>query len=259
MARAVDVVRRVAPNARREYLEAFEAGDALLQAHNITTPDRLAHFLAQVLHESGALTVQFENMSYSAKRMLEIFGVGKHSAAITAAEANRLQHNPPALAERVYGLGNPKKAKELGNTEPGDGYRYRGGGILQTTGRYNYRTMGKKCGVDFEKDPGLVCSAEHCLKPALHEWTQGSLNALADKGDLRGITKRINGGYNGLADREKWFKKVRPLIDKVDFKITAAPEKPVEAPKPSPAPDVPAAPKSGLWSLLEAFLRQFRK
>jgi putative chitinase len=121
------------------------------------------------------------------------------------------------IFERVYGLGNPRKAHELGNTEPGDGYRYRGGGMLQTTGRSNYRRMGQKCGVDFEGHPELVLSAEHALKPALAEWSEGQLNAAADRDDIRAITKRINGGYNGLNDRIAWFHKVFPLIDSVDL------------------------------------------
>ena len=108
MTRAVDVVRRIAPHARPAYLAAFEQGDALLFANGLTTPARLAHFLAQVLHESGALEIDWENMSYSSRRLLQIFGVGRHSAAITQGEAQALAHRPEAIAERVYGLGNPQ-------------------------------------------------------------------------------------------------------------------------------------------------------
>jgi predicted chitinase len=177
MPRAVDVIRRVAPRARPAYIEALDEGDALLLAHGITTPARLAHFLAQVLHESGAFEIEWENMSYGARRLLEVFGAGRHSAGVTSGEAQALAHRPEAIAERVYGLGNPRKARALGNTQPGDGFRYRGGGLLQTTGRANYRRMGQKCGVDFEAQPDLVLSAEHALKPALCEWTEGRLNA----------------------------------------------------------------------------------
>lgn len=218
MPRAIDIVRRVAPNARPAYLSAFENGDALFQAHGITTPLRLAHFLAQVIHESGGLTIEWENLSYkTAARLMEIFGQGKHSAAITWGEVGGLLGNPQKLAERVYGLGNPKKAQELGNRQTGDGYRYRGGGILQTTGRGNYRRMGEKCGVDFEGHPELVVSAEHALKPALAEWSEGSLNAAADRDDILPITKKINGGTNGLADRREWLARLKKIITSVDF------------------------------------------
>ena len=235
--RAVDVVKKVAPKARSEYWEAFENGDVLLSKAGINTPLRLAHFMAQVMHESGGLTVTFENMNYRAPRIMQIFGEGKHSASISSSEAEHLAGKPSALAERVYGIGNKKKSKELGNVNAGDGYKFRGGGIMQTTGRANYRRMGEKCGVDFESNPELVCSADHALKPALAEWTEGKLNERADKNDLKGITRRINGGYNGLADREAWFKKIRPLIDSVDFKPGTKPYVEMAEPAKTP-PDV---------------------
>jgi putative chitinase len=152
-------------------------------------------------------------MNYSAPRLLEIFGVGKHSARVTKAEAAQLAHHPEAIAERVYGLGNPKKAKELGNTQPGDGFLYRGNGVLQTTGRGAHRRMGEAFGVDFEGNPNLVTAPEHALKPALQEWTEGNLNVFADKNDIRTITLRINGGLSGFAERKAFFKKLLPLLN----------------------------------------------
>ncbi len=210
--RAIDVVRKIAPHAKSNYLAAFdEHGDALLYEHGITTPKRLAHFLAQVMHETGALTVEEESGDYSATRLIEVFGGRRHR--VTAAESLRLAHKPEKIFERVYGVQNPTLAKELGNTEPGDGWRYRGRGILQTTGRGNYRRMGQKCGADFEANPELVLSAEHALKPALVEWTEGNLNAFADSDDITAITRKINGpGMNGFADRKHWLAKVTRAI-----------------------------------------------
>ena len=244
MPRAVDVVRRVAPRARPTYVAAFEQGDALLFAHGITTRSRLAHFLAQVLHETGGLEIEWENMSYGAPRLLEVFGTGCHSAGITPGEAQALAHRPEAIAERVYGLGNPSKARALGNTQPGDGFRYRGGGLMQTTGRANYRRMGEKCGVDFEGEPHLVLSAEHALKPALCEWTEGRLNAFADCDDILSISRAINIGNphaprrpNGMEDRVAWYARVHSRIDRVEFAATAgelAPQAPVP-PRPAEA------------------------
>src|SRR5262249_46943113 len=148
--------------------------------------------------------------------LLEIFGVGHHSAAVTPSEASticsqRMPKREELVFERVYGIGNPKKAKELGNVNPGDGYRYRGGGILQTTGRCNYRDMGQKCQVDFEAQPELVMSAEHALKPALAEWTAGNLNAAADHDDIVAITRKINGGLIGLDSRRHKLATLKPL------------------------------------------------
>ena len=173
----------------------------------------MAHFLAQAMQETGSFTVLRENMSYSVPRMLEIFGVGHHSARITAAEAPSLAHQPPELSERVYGLGNPHKAQELGNTQPGDGFRYRGNGILQTTGRGAHRRMGLACGLDFEGNPDLVTIPENALKPALQEWSDGNLNHFADLNDITTITKRINGGFNGLPERKAFFARLRPRLE----------------------------------------------
>ena len=208
----LEVFRRVAPNARDNYLDAITQGTPLFEQHGITTPRRMAHFLAQAMQETGSFTVLRESMNYSAKRMLEIFGVGKHTARVTRAEAAALAHQPEAIAERVYGLGNPRKAPELGNTEPGDGFRYRGNGILQTTGRGNHRRMGLACGVDFEGNPNLVTAPEHALKPALQEWTEGNLNTFADRNDIRTITLRINGGLNGFPERQAFFRTLSRLV-----------------------------------------------
>jgi len=244
MTRAIDVVRQVAPHANANYLAAFERGDVLLQQHEITTPNRLAHFLAQVLHESGGLAIEHESMNYSAPRLMEIFGVGRHSAAVTPAEAERLAHDERGIAERVYGLGNRRKSEELGNKEPGDGFRYRGCGLMQTTGRSNFRLMGQLCGVDFEHNADLVFSAEHALKPALAEWSAGGLNVYADNNDILAISKAINCGSPrskatpiGLQERTTWFAKVRRLIDRVDFQAGAIPA--TEPAKPQATTELP--------------------
>ncbi len=209
---AVSAVKQVAPRARAEYLAALSQGEAELASHGLATPLRLAHFLAQVLHECGGFTVLRESLKYSAPRMLEIFGVNRHTAAITPAEAQQLAGREQALAERVYGLGNPRKARELGNTEPGDGFRYRGNGMLQTTGRGNHQRMGALCGLDLVRQPELATDPAHALAPALHEWSEGRLNRLADLNDIRGITFKVNGGFNGLADRQAWFERLWPLL-----------------------------------------------
>jgi putative chitinase len=211
---AADVIAQLAPGAKPAYRDAFAAGGTLLGQFAITTPLRLAHFLAQVLHETGGGTVLRESLFYTTQaRLLAIFGEGRHSAAIRPDEAAGLLRNDTGLAERVYGAGNPFKAKELGNTQPGDGFRYRGAGVLQTTGRANFRRMGQKSGVDFEAQPDLVIDPAHALKPALHEWDEGTLNDAADRNDIRAITIRINGGTNGLTDRQDWFARIFPLLD----------------------------------------------
>lgn len=214
------------------YIEAFTSPEAatLLAKYGVVNERRVAHFLAQIAHESGGFTLIWESGAYSAQRIMQIFGVGKHSARVTQAEANRLAGNGPALFERVYGLGNPGKAKELGNTQSGDGWRFRGCGPQQITGRWAHERYALKIG----------CRLEDLEKPinglhaALLEWTDKSCNPLADSEDgtdraLRAITKRINGGYNGLPDRKAYLKKAQRLIQAV----------PAKAPAPSPADRAP--------------------
>lgn len=209
----VHIFSDAAPNAKMNYTAGLTIAAPKFDQFALNTPIRIAHFLAQILHETGGGLVLFENLSYSTPaRLLEIFGIGNHSAAITSAEVPGLLRNPMALAERVYGLGNPKKAKELGNTEPGDGHRYRGGGALQTTGRKAYRRMGDRIRIDLEANPGLIVEPAHAFGPALEEWNDGNLNVQADANRIRRITKVINGGTNGLADRKAWFKKVWALV-----------------------------------------------
>lgn len=213
--RIVSIVRKVAPRCYPNYLKAFEDGDEIFDRFKINTPLRIAHFLAQALYETGRGTVLFENLKYrTAARLLEIFGVGNHSAAIRPDEVEQYLNNDRALAERVYGQGNPKKAEELGNKKPGDGYKYRGGDLLQTTGGANYLRMGKLAGVDFYNNPDLIVAPEAALLPALNEWNEGGLNAYADRNDIRTITHRINGGYNGLSGRTELFEIVWGAIGK---------------------------------------------
>jgi len=213
MITVMEIVDRLAKKAKPEYREAFAKGDKLLSEHGITTPLRVAHFLAQVFHETSALTIISESLRYTtAERLMEIFGVGNHSAAIRPEEVNGLLRNAEALAERVYGLGNPRKAQELGNIEPGDGFKYRGRGVLQTTGRGNYKKLGAKAKIDFEGKPELVSSAKFALISPLLEWSAGRLNSFADRNDIRTITKTINGGFNGFEDRKDWFAKIFPLV-----------------------------------------------
>ena len=201
--RPVDVIRKVAPHARPEYVKAFEDGDGLFGAARITTPLRLAHFLAQILEETGGLVITDESGNYSAARMCVVWPSRFHSVA----EAEPYAHNAEKLFDHVY-------ANRMGNGPPasGDGYRYRGRGILQTTGREAYAKFGKRVGADFVCNPDLICTAQWALQPALAEWTDSGCNALADRDDIHTITQRVNGGYTNFAERVRWLHVVKPVI-----------------------------------------------
>lgn len=186
-----------------------DEGQALFQKFGVTTKLREAHILAQWAHECGGFTIVWESGAYSASRINQIFGVGHHSAAVTSNEARSLANNGYALFERVYGIGNPRKAKELGNREKGDGFKYRGLGIVQITGREAHERYAAKIG----------CSVEDLAKPinsvyaALLEWKEKNCNVAADNDDVFLVTKRINGGRNGLAERRAYLAKAKKLLD----------------------------------------------
>lgn len=159
------------------------------------------HFFANIHHESGGFTIVRENMNYTAPRIMEIFGVGRHSARVTVAEAGGLAGNPWALAERVYGLGNPRKAAELGNTKPGDGWKYRGGGALQITGGADYKRYG---GQELYDNPDLIGESAYYFTTAVKEFDAKNIWAKAkdlSEESIRAVCRAVNGGYNGLDDR----------------------------------------------------------
>jgi len=192
------------------YVAALVSDEAakLFERYDVTTELRMAHVLANWGHETGGWQIVWESGAYSASRIMQIFGVGKHSARVTWPEAQRLAYNGPALFDRVYGLGNPRKAAELGNDRPGDGWAYRGCGIVQITGKrdhYRYAAM-------------VGCKVEELQKPlnsihaALCEWEAKGCGKWADKDDVVKVRKLINGGRNGLADVRAKLAKAKTLL-----------------------------------------------
>jgi len=184
-------------------------GDGLIGNETLTkfakkyskTKEQVAHFFGNIHHESGGFTIGRENMNYTAPRIMQIFGVGKHSARVTVAESGRLAGNPWELAERVYGLGNPSKAKELGNSRAGDGFKYRGGGALQCTGGGDYKKYG---GQKLFDNPELIESSEFYFETAIREFDARGIWTLAkdlSEDSVRAVCRRVNGGFNGLDDR----------------------------------------------------------
>jgi putative chitinase len=210
--RARDIVWKFAPNVRPEYERAFIDGDELLDDFGISTPARLAHFMAQVFHETGALHTLIENGRYNRGNLAHMWDEGNwHSyfpnrdACLAMAEQCAADGGR-ALFSLVYGR------RSLGN-RPGteDGWTYRGRGLLQTTGREAYQRYGERFEVAFEDQPDLIFAPEHALKPALAEWQDGNLNRYADAGNIEHITARINGGTVGLPGRKAWFYRIYPF------------------------------------------------
>jgi putative chitinase len=172
----------------------------------INTPLRLAHFLAQCGHESGGFKATQENLNYSAKGLMGIF----KKYFPTEALANQYQRKPEAIASRVYGgrMGNGAEATK-------EGYKFRGRGYIQLTGKENYTAFGKSINEDIVSNPDKV-SSNYALLSAAWFFTKNGLHKIADTGSsdqvVTQITKRVNGGTIGLADRIKHFKEYYSLL-----------------------------------------------
>ncbi len=172
----------------------------------VNTPLRLAHFLAQCGHESGGFRITQENLNYSAKGLQGIFKKYFPSEALALDYAKK----PQKIANRVYGgrMGN-------GNEASGDGYKFRGRGFIQLTGRDNYKAFDDAVEDNILENPDLVAT-KYPLASAAWFWNKNKLNQLADKGDttevVTMITKRVNGGTIGLPDRIKHFKEFYSLL-----------------------------------------------
>ena len=195
-------VLHLAPNARSSYRDAFQNGQAVFDRYGISqTPLRVAHFMAQILHESGGLAIQFENLNYSAGRLPKVWPSRfKPSGAL---DPSAYANNPQKLANEVYG-------GRMGNSGPNDGYTYRGRGLLQLTGKASYQEAtailrrDNPAAPDLVAEPDEVIGAEWCLAVAAAEWAAKGCNVLADQDDIRRITRAINGGLIGLAERMEW-------------------------------------------------------
>lgn len=183
----------------------INALNRVLPLYNINTPLRLAHFLAQVLHESGHLKYKSENLNYSAQALLKVFP--KYFKTII--DANAYARQPVKIANRVYAnrMGN-------GNEASGEGWKYRGRGLLQITGRSNYEQCGKYINSDLIHYPdSILGDPDLNVKVACWYWTTRNLNQFADSNDIVTITKKINGGLNGLEDRTKVLQKAKLILN----------------------------------------------
>ncbi|HEY0488956.1 MAG TPA: lytic enzyme [Telluria sp.] len=203
----LEQITLLAPGARPGYCDAFDGGARMLQDFSISdSPLRVAHFMAQLLHESGGLTREYENLNYSARRLVQVWPwrFRPHGPLDPEAYAN----NAPKLANEVYG-------GRMGNSGPQDGYIYRGRGLLQLTGKGNYAAATRRVrrcvpsGPDFVSDPDAVLSPAWCLAVAAGEWASRGCNELADADDLEQITRRINGGTTGYVQRQEWLRQAR--------------------------------------------------
>jgi|SRR5579859_4460381 len=197
-------LKAIMPNAPAKQLNSFLAEfNSQLPRYQITTPLRIAAFIAQGAHESGELKELIENMNYSAPRIIQVWPSRFH----TLEAALPYEHQPEKLGNNVY-------ANRMGNGGPesGDGYRYRGRGWFNGTGKVFYKKMAKLTGTDFLSNPDLFAVPSYAVLSACEEWKSLGINTDADAGNFKQVTKKINGGYIGLAERQKYYTKAKKVL-----------------------------------------------
>lgn len=181
----------------------------------INTRERVTAFLAQIAHESAGLTCLTENLYYSAERLVQVWPIHFYlppKFSPTRQDATQYAHRPEALANLIY-------ADRMGNGPAlsGDGWRFRGRGLMQITGRTNYMLAGKALGVNLVEDPDLLLLPDCAARSAAWFWSTIDGNALADQdtqASFEKLTIAINGGLDGLAQRtEIWMRARRVLVD----------------------------------------------
>lgn len=192
------------PNISSQTIKSLS--DAM-EKFEINTHLRGAHFLAQVKHESGNFNRVIENLNYSATALRSVFGkyFPDESTAL------HYERKPEMIANRVYSnrMGN-------GDEKSGDGFKYRGRGFIQLTGKSNYESFGKSIGENIVSNPDLIATSKYAALSAAWFFHKNGLNYISDKGDsdlvIQEVSKKINGGLNGISDRISNFKSIFPLI-----------------------------------------------
>ena len=180
---------QILPNAGQSAGVLVPVLNTAMSRYQIVGAKRIAAFIAQVGHESGHLTRLVENLNYSTDALRKTWP-SRFDVDLASAVARK----PEQIANIAYG-------NRMGNTAPGDGWKYRGRGLIQITGKNNYRACGEALGLDLVTQPELLEKPQHACMSAAWFWATNGLNALADAGKLDAITQRINGGQTGAADR----------------------------------------------------------
>jgi putative chitinase len=179
----------------------------ILPKYGIDTEQRIAGFIAQCAHESGEFRTLEENLNYSEKSLNAVFGryfgAGKRNAAEYA-------RNPEKIANYVYQ--DEFRKSKMGNVKDGDGWRFRGRGLKQLTGRDNYTAFGKTVGMTAEEAAEYVATPKGAVESACWFWVNAKCNTFADKGDIVGLSKRINGGTIGLEDRTRRWNEALKIL-----------------------------------------------
>ena len=184
---------QILPNAGQVAGVFIPVLNTAMSRYQIIGTKRIAAFIAQVGHESGQLTRLAENLNYSVDALRRNWP-SRFDVELASAVARK----PEQIANIAYG-------NRMGNTAPGDGWKYRGRGLIQITGKNNYRACGEALGLDLIAQPELLERPQHACMSAAWFWANNGLNTLADAGKFDAITQRINGGHNGAVDRQELY------------------------------------------------------
>ena len=184
-------------------VEWCEILNDLLPKYQIDSPQRIASFIAQCSHESGHFKKLIENLNYGVTGLATTWP----KRFTTAELVNKYARQPEMIANFVY-------ANRLGNGDEssGDGWKYRGRGLIQLTGKSNYQAFADSIEMNLEDVIGHLETKQGATEAACFFWMKNKLNSYADVGDIKGMTKVINGGYNGLPEREENYKKTLNIL-----------------------------------------------
>ncbi len=208
--------------------------------YGITTPNLVAHVMAQISHECRAGRNVVENMNYTAQRMMQVWP----SRFPTLASAQLYAGNPRALANKVY---NGRMGNRTGSD---DGWNFRGRGGAQTTGREGYQRVKTATGLDVIAQPELLIAPAHFLNCAVSDFINCGCLPFAKADDVVGVTRRLNGGTIGLAERKVWLATWKRALDAQPTPAIASPPR---------APELPAAKTSTVASIIAVVLAAFRR
>ena len=204
---------------KKEHLAAMIPGNknvtdwyiALMEVmpnYGITTERRIAHFISQCAHESNNFRSLSENLNYSEKALNAVFG--RYFGAAPKRNAAEYARNPQLIANYVYQ--DEFRKYKMGNVNPGDGWLFRGRGLKQLTGRENYTRFGESIDITAEEAADYVSTPKGAVESACWFWDTNNLNDIADTDDVKRMTKKINGGNIGLADRQQRYAKAMEVF-----------------------------------------------
>ena len=227
----IDQIKKICPNNKNPQ-QLADALNIVLPTYDISNKERIACFIAQCGHESAEFTVLRENLNYSAASLCKVWP--KRFNSITAAAYNRA---PEKIANKVYAdrLGNGSEAS-------GEGFKYRGRGAIQLTGKANYQAFAKSLGKSLDDTVAYCETLDGAIASACFFWKTNNLNKFVDANDFVGLTKKINGGVIGLDDRKKHYATALTVFVNITLTAATVVESKVAVVAPVKAPDVVAPP-----------------